>query len=364
MAQRHSLTAWAVIAVQLAIGYLANRNFLALPELSKVPPAPSMKTLGHVSIVVPARNEELRLPDLLRSLADVRGVDFDITVVDDGSTDGTRNVAQQAGAHVIRVAGPPPGWTGKAFACHTGALATSGDWLLFTDADTVHGPDSLHRSLNAACRNQVGLLSLVPRQHCGTFWERLLLPYAYALYFVGALRPNGVGGAPIANGQYLLFRRADYDRVGGHASVRGSIVDDVDLARVAAAHGVSVLLLRAERDVSVRMYSSLPELWAGFGKNAFRFVRASPRSGLLTVIAAVVFSASLPAALLGGSTVWRLAVLAAPAVSLSPWLQRFGVPRRYAVLHPVAASVFQLLALDSIRRTLVPGQTLWKGRHY
>lgn len=364
MGQRQSLTGWELVLLQTVSAFLAERNFRALPRLKQNRSSPSGGTLDHVSVVVPARNEAAHLVDLLQSLAELRGVQVDVTVVDDESTDATAEIARAAGARVITVSGPPAGWTGKTFACHTGAAATEGEWLLFTDADTVHHPDSLRRALAGARHFNAGLLSLLPAQRCETMWERLLLPYAYALYFVGAHRVNQPGGPTIANGQYLLFRRTDYNLLGGHAEVRASIIEDVDLARAARQRGIRVVLVRGEQDVSVRMYSNLSSLWEGFGKNSFRFVRASPRNGVLTVLAATALSASLPSALRGGPFLRRMAVLVVPALWLSVWLHRFGVPRRYALLHPLAAAVFQLIALDSIRRTFTPGQTVWKGRRY
>lgn len=363
MGQHQSLIAWSVMGLQAVTGYLAGRNFRKIASLSDFT-AISREWTGHVSIVVPSRNEAEKLPDLLRSLSALRGVDADVMVVDDASTDGTAEVAARFGARVLRVPGPPAGWTGKTFACQTGASVTDGEWILFTDADTVHRPNSLRRALSAAAQLEAGLLSLLPRQRCETVWGRLLLPYAYALYFVGAFRVNRRFGPAIANGQYLLVRRSDYTRLGGHAAVRGSIVEDVALAKLARRNGVQVALLRAQDDVVVRMYAGLSLIWEGFSKNSFRFLQASPFSGLLTVLATISISASVPAALSGGPVARRAALMLVPALSLAGWMRRFDVPLRYALLHPVAAAVFQLLALDSIRRALTPGHTVWKGRRY
>ncbi len=355
--------AWSILVAQAATGYLAGRNIRALAELADVG-TPALEQLGHVSIVVPARNEADNLPRLLDSLARLQGVDVDVTVVDDASTDATAEIAERSGARVLRISGPPPGWTGKTYACQVGALATDGEWILFTDADTAHSPESLRLAVSAARRLRAGLLSLLPRQQCETAWECLLLPYAHALYFAGAFRANRRFGPAIANGQYLLVRRDDYTRLGGHAALRGSIVEDVELAKLARRGGIGVALLRAENDISVHMYADLPQIWEGFGKNSFRFLRAAPVSGALTVLATVSIGASVPAALSGGSLLRRLALLIVPAISLAPWMRRFGVRRRFALLHPLAAAVFQLLALDSIRRAVLPGRTVWKGRHY
>jgi chlorobactene glucosyltransferase len=317
-----------------------------------------------VSIVIPARNEADRLRSLLESLTRLRYPDFDVLVVDDASSDGTGDVAARHGARVLRVERPDPGWTGKCFACWSGARATEGEWLLFTDADTIHGPESLGLALALAQDRDAGLCSLLAQQRLASFWERLLLPYAYFLYFVGAWNLNVARGVPVANGQYVLFRRRDYDCLGGHAAVRGSVIEDVSLARAARDVGIRVVLAHGEPHLEVRMYRDLRELWEGLSKNAFRFVRASPSTGALTVAASIAFGTALPAAIRARSKFVRFALLLLPAVTLARWNRRFGAEVSVALLHPLTAAGFLALALDSVRRTFTPDGTAWKGRRY
>lgn len=359
MGIHHRLSGWGLVSAQIAVGWLAHRHYRALPALGRA----THEQGRTVSIIVPARNERERLPALLRSLQHLAYRDREVLVVDDGSTDGTSAIAEALGARVVRISGPEPGWTGKSFACWTGAQEARGDWLLFTDADTRHGAQSLGRALALAQKSRAGLVSLLAGQICETFWERLLLPYAYALYFVGARRVNQPGGPAVANGQYMLFRRETYRRVGGHSAVRDSLIEDVALARVASHHGERVVLARGESDVSVRMYDSLSSLWEGFGKNAVRFVSASPRTGLPTVLGGLVWSGGVLLAPRQKSRTCALALVLAPVAGMLPWERSFGVPRRYALLQPLAAAMFQLLALDSMRRAATRSTT-WKGRRY
>jgi len=313
---------------------------------------------GRVSIVVPARNEAERIGPLLDSLRVLRYPDYTVLVVDDGSTDGTADLVRAAGFELLSIDGPAPGWAGKPHACAVGAAATESEWLLFTDADTVHGRESLGRALAHARLTDADLLSLLPRQICLTFWERLLLPYTYALYFAGTARANRPGGPAVANGQYLLFRRTAYEAMGGHGSVRNSIIEDVALAREMRQNGYSVVLAHADDAVSVRMYRSLAEFWEGFGKNAARFVIDSPRTGIPTALAGLAWGVPLL------RTRRLQPSMLVPALLMVPWDDEFGVPRRYALLYPLAATVFQLLAFDSLRKCLRSGSTLWKGRRY
>lgn len=356
MALRHRLRVWGPPFLSAAAGLLAERNYRTLPQLTE----DTVTDAGPVSIIIPARNEEDRLPRLLQSLHHIDYPDCEVIVVDDGSTDGTVRVAESYGVQVVHIDGPEAGWTGKSHACHIGAMHARGEWLLFTDADTVHASSSLAHTIAHARTEQAGLLSLLTGQQCDTFWERLLLPYAYALYFTCVLHANGPRGAPVANGQYLLFRREAYDSVGGHEAVRGSIVEDVALAAMARARDIKTVLARGEDAVQVRMYDSLSAIWEGFSKNAFRFVTASPALGMLTVAASIAFGGTAPAALRARQ--WTALLL--PAAGLLSWERRFGVPPFYALLYPVAAAAFGAIALNSMGRVVLRAGTVWKGRTY
>jgi len=138
-------------------------------------------SIPEVSIIVPARNEEVSLGACLQSLTAQTGVAFEIIVIDDASTDRTREIAESfAGVRVISAGPLPAGWTGKNNAMFAGARGTSGKWLLFTDADTVHVLGSVARALAEAKENKAELLSYSPEQIAVTFWEMAVLPVAFA----------------------------------------------------------------------------------------------------------------------------------------------------------------------------------------
>lgn len=360
MGDSNRLTGWFLVAIQAAVAVAAEFNYRSLPQARGI----AIRDDEEVSIIVPARNEAHRLPALLRSLDALSYPNYHVIVVDDASSDGTGDLARASGARVITLAGPPPGWTGKAYACARGAEAAGGAWLLFTDADTVHQPESLGVALAMAQLGQVDLVSFLPRQDCIGFWERVVLPYAYFLYFVGAFRLNRTPRGAVANGQYILIRRDAYRACGGHSAVRASLIEDVALARHAAALGLRTSLARGEQQVSVRMYDSLGGLWEGFAKNAFGFVRTSPLRGMCTALAGIAYGMALPAAWRASSTRLRLALLCTPCWAVARWQQRFGVSPLMAALYPLAATVFQLIALDSTRRALTGAGATWKGRRY
>ena len=360
---------------------LAHRHYRALPT---VPPRTPMREAGpsggwpRMSIVVPARNEERNLPPLLDTLLALDYPSYEVIVVDDASDDSTGILADDYAARsggrlrVLHASGPDAGWTGKNHACWTGAQAASGDWLLFTDADTTHATDALRAAVAAALDAHVEALSLFTAQRCVTFWERLLLPFAYQQYFAG-VRPVALArptGPALANGQYFLISRRAYVASGGHAAVAASIIDDVALAGALKRAGFPPRACRGEALVSVRMYDSLPALAQGFTKNAAQFLKEQRATGPLVVLSTACASAIAPTlatgilrrdavAIAGGVVAY-----AVQALGLLPWLRGFGVPRRYALLAPAASLGFTLIALSSAWHTLTRRPVSWKGRGY
>lgn len=236
-----------------------------------------------VSVIVPARNEEACIGDCLQSLVAQFGVAFEIVVVDDHSTDRTREIAQSFSKEHVRVieAGPlPEGWTGKNNAVIAGARQSRGGWLLFTDADTVHIPGSLARALAEAREHNADLLSYSPEQIAVTFWEMATLPVVFA-ELARQYPPSIVSdpSSPIAaaNGQYILVRREAYDAVGGHAAVAGDILEDVALARAVKRSGRRIRFRYAPDAVRTRMYRNYQQLRDGWTKNlALLFPRPGP----------------------------------------------------------------------------------------
>ena len=228
-----------------------------------------------VSIIVPARNEEANIGDCLKSLTSQTGVVFEIIVVDDGSTDRTREIAQSLAR--VRVISPEPllkdttkAWTGKNNAVLAGAKEAHGRWLLFTDADTVHQPGSLARALAEAKRAGADLLSYSPEQVVVTFPERAVMPVIFA-ELAARYPPEKVrdpnSGIVAANGQYILVRREAYDAVGGHAAVATEILEDVVLARLFHNAGKRVYFRYGGDAVRTRMYRNWTQLREGWTKN-------------------------------------------------------------------------------------------------
>jgi glycosyltransferase involved in cell wall biosynthesis len=323
----------------------------------------------EISVIVPARNEEVSLPACLGSLVAQVGVPFEIVVVDDGSTDRTRQIAASIPGVRVVDAGPlPPGWTGKNNAVVSGAREAKGKWLLFTDADTVHKPGSLARALEEAESNHVDLLSYSPEQEVRGFWERAVMPVVFA-ELARKYPPSQVSdfskNLAAANGQYILISRAAYDAVGGHAAVAESLLEDVALARAVRDASFRIRFRYGGDAVRTRMYRGFRQLREGWTKN---LILLFPNAVSLALLRLVEFLFVVICLVIGIMTIlagdWRHSViffiplvltLMRIATAHFSWssnlLAIFGLP------------VFSYLLLRSKLRH-ARGSVAWKGRTY
>ena len=345
-------------------------NYLLLGRL----PASSGNVPPDVTIIIPARNEAHQIAGAIKSFPGTR-----VLVVNDESTDATQAVSELAGAIVIPAPPLTPGHLGKPNACAAGAALATTKWILFVDADTAFHPEFAASAVRYAEEKRHDLLTAFLEQKCVTFFEKVLLPYSFALYFTGvsARAVNKTGNASsLANGQCLLFRRAAYEQIGGHSKVIDSVIEDVALAQLAKRNNLSVRVLRAEHLGSVRMYDSLPAIWRGFQKNSFRFLQVNPGSGIQVVLASILLTSWLPALILGfgdypSPLTLRLVLTPSPVLllflcpflTLLPWYAESRPSRIWRVmLAPAAIYVFQLIALNGMFVTLFRLTTDWKGR--
>jgi chlorobactene glucosyltransferase len=334
-----------------------------------------------VSVIVPARNEEQNLPRCLDSLMAQRYDLFEIIVVDDESTDGTYAAAMERARRsdrmrVIEGDPLPAGWTGKNFALTEGVKAAEGEWLLFTDADTVHDSAALPQALGFALAHRIDLLSLTGLQECRGFWERAVQPLIFQL-LEGRYRLSQVNDPSsreaAANGQFLLIRRDAYEQIGGHGAVAATLLEDVALARTAKAAGFRLYFAHAPELLAIRMYTSLREIWEGWSKNLFALADRS----LLQISAAaaiVVGSALLPSLLLGVSLVnwlgggavqpleWALPGVTGAFVLQGVMARRLGFNPLAGVLAPPGAGVVFAVLFNSTTKGLLGRKIIWKGR--
>lgn len=262
------------------------------------------QTCLKLSVIIPARNEEDCVGDCLWSLVRQQEQDFElganweILLVNDGSTDGTKALAESfTGVTVLDAPPPPRDWTGKANAAWTGAQAARGEWLLFTDADTVHEPGSAQRAISEAERHGAGVLSYSPRQLVKGMAERAVMPLVFgdlAATYSPAKVNDPASFVAAANGQFLLVRRDAYEKIGGHGAVKSAILEDVELARIAKHRRLGLRFRYAPEQVSARMYRSFGAMWKGWTKNlALLFGNAPALAGMRLLQLAVLVTIPL-----------------------------------------------------------------------
>jgi glycosyltransferase involved in cell wall biosynthesis len=326
-----------------------------------------------VSVIVPARNEEACLAACLESLASQSGVNFEIIMVDDASTDGTHAIAQAVpSVSVVDAGQPPSGWTGKNNAMAAGARVASGEWLLFTDADTVHKPGSLARALSEAQLHGASLLSYSPEQEVHSFWEKAVMPVIFA-ELAAAYRPSQVSDprspAAAANGQYILISREAYDAIGGHAIVSASLLEDVGLARAVKASGRKIFFRYGADAVRTRMYRSFAQLREGWTKNLALLFPSPGRLAILRLTEFVLIACGFVAAVAGLLRGHGKPALVAGILTLIVYVLFLRRIRRAHFSWDANAftllgiPVFSYLLLRS-RLSYKRGSVSWKGRTY
>jgi len=250
---------------------------------SPSPPGVPTVTAGSVSAIIPARNEESVIASCIESLANQSEIG-EILVVNDQSTDGTANVVRGLmekfpQLRLLEASTLPDGWVGKNHALWVGAQQAKGAWLLFTDADAEHEPNSAARALQIASEQNAALVSFSPEQITATWYEKALIPYIY-LRLASRFSYEAVNDpkSPVAaaNGQFLMIRRYVYDQIGGHAAVAGEILEDVAIALRAKSAGNRIWFASGKAIVRVRMYRSFDAMWQGWKKNLYRLMGGTP----------------------------------------------------------------------------------------
>ncbi|MER7988683.1 glycosyltransferase [Streptomyces noursei] len=339
-----------------------------------------------VAVVVPARDEAAVLPASLPTLlAQKYPGRAEVFLIDDGSTDGTgalaRTLAAAGGGLPLTVASPgepEPGWTGKLWAVRHGiALArerTAPEYLLLTDADIAHEPDSLRELVAAARSAGLDLVSQMARLRVATFWERLVVP-AF-VYFFGQLYPfrwvNRPGArTAAAAGGCVLLRRETAERAGVPEAIRHAVIDDVSLARAVQRAGGTVWLGLADRVTSVRPYPRLAELWRMVSRSAYAQLRHRPLLLVGTVLGLALVYLAPPAALLAGLADGAPVVAALGGAAWAvmcgtylPMLRYYRQPPWAAPLLPFTALLYLLMTVDSAVQHYRGRGAAWKGRTY
>lgn len=235
---------------------------------------------SSVSVLIPARNEESNIGNLLNDLKNQHHSHIEILVFDDQSTDGTAGIVATAAQcdkriRLIQSGGLPDGWLGKNHACHQLAQHASGDYYLFMDADVRVDAHAIHNALEYMLRYKLGLLSLFPKQEMATAGEWSTVPLMN--YILLTLLPLGLvfksrfSSLSAANGQFMLFDAAVYRKTKPHEKLKINSVEDIGIARYLKHEGFKIACFVAYRSVYCRMYKGFGEAINGFSKNVTHF---------------------------------------------------------------------------------------------
>ena len=377
------LLVYQLIIVCCLLAFLAILlwNLGELPALPKKTPEGA---LPLVSVLVPARNEESNIERCITSLLHQDYANYELIVLDDGSTDRTGQILEKlslsVGQPLLRVIDGEPlpeGWHGKAWACSQLGEAARGDFLLFTDADTFHAPDSLSRAVAAMQESGADLLSMTPRQEMESFWEKLVVPLIYFILLCYLpLKLVHVSPAPslcFANGQFLIFRRKAYTGIGGHKAVRSDLVEDVWLCKAIKRNAGKVLSYNGMETVSCRMYRNAAEVWEGFSKNLFAGLGYNTPL-LFALMLATMLVYILPYGFFVSSaanTDFSFALFWLPLLQILIALLcrlliagRFGQPVTGALLHVFSQIALLGIAVNSFYLVAFGKGSQWKGRRY
>lgn len=364
---------WSLAVFLGVILIIAISNVFFMRKLK--PPAHRIQY--KVSLLVPARNEEANIEKCVRSLLSQQDVDIEVIVYDDGSTDSTPDILERLSSvdgrlKVMKGGTLTPGWTGKNMACWSLANASSGNVLIFTDADTYHSPHSASSACKALEDTGAGLVSGMVRQDLKTAGEMLVVPVLnWALVcFMPVILIKWIKNPFFSSacGQLMAFKREDYFASGGHEKIKGCVLEDMELARTMKRTGRKALLFDATKLVNCRMYTGFRNALAGFTKNLFAVFRNSISMNLfvwswLTLSTVTPFLYLISASSHGDPSIIRPAVVSV-SIALCIWLVSYvksKVPVWLAFIYPVSMLFWTFIAMGSMVVSLL-GLGRWKDR--
>lgn len=332
----------------------------------------------RVSVLIPARNEEICIGTCVASLLDQSYENVEVIVLDDQSTDRTASILASFDSSKLKVihgSTKPADWLGKPWACHQLSQAATGDILIFADADTWFARDAI-ASVADSFDDHTDMITIWPIQKLVTFWERIVIPMVYFSLFTllpsryvsddpkwmpRVLRPRFRPLFAAACGQFLAFTRSSYDRIGGHTSVKQDIVEDVQLAKAVKASGGTVRMHHGHHSVGCRMYRSHSEIWNGFRKNFLAgFEYNIPFFLLAAILHLWVYV--IPFFLLPWAPIAALVCISIPILQRIILAQWYGMRWVDAFSHVIGVMWFQALGVRVLIDRTKGTKISWKGR--
>lgn len=370
------ISVFVFVMVQLLIeGF----NLFAIPTFQQ---GEGMSVSPKVSVLVPARNEEHNIKKCVQSLLRQDYPNFEVIVLNDNSEDQTLSILTEIQKEyrnliILNGAKPEPGWLGKHWACHQLSQKASGEWILFTDADTHHAPNMLTAVMKSQEKKPTDLLTAIVKEETGTIGEKLTVPFmAWSIFsllpvFIGVWLKRPAFSATI--GQFMLFKKQSYEKVGGHSAVRGYVVDDLALGRLIMRNGLQWRIYNAKDYVSCRMYHSFREAFNGFGKNYFAIFNYKILVSLFVWVWLMLIAwaplLTLCIQLQNGAILFHgdwhidlslLIVLLQMILWLIPVI-KFQLPWMTVLFYPVIIFIASTIGVVSMARA-ISGKASWKGR--
>ena len=269
------ILAWVILgfaAVQLIVAFV---NVVSQPRFHKKSDVDDL-----VSVLIPARNEEQNISNLLTDLQHQTYKNLEILVFDDQSTDRTAELVSDMAKYdtrirLIKSTELPEGWLGKNYACHTLAQQASGKYLLFLDADVRVEQLLISRTIRYSKKHKTKLLSIFPTQKMHSMGEKAVVPIMN--YILLTLLPLALvlrskfSSLAAANGQFMLFEAKTYKKINPHELLKAEKVEDIKIAQLFKKQHLNVACVSNNNDVSCRMYTNYNESIEGFSKNIVQF---------------------------------------------------------------------------------------------
>jgi len=341
-----------------------------------------LKNPPLISILIPARNEAENISRCLKSLLKQDYPNLEIIVLNDNSTDGTSKVVKviaEKDNRVRLVEGAPleDGWIGKNFASHQLAKYAKGEYFIFTDADTLHFSKTVSSALGALITTKVDALSIYPRQIMVTFAERMTVPIinialqCFIPFMLIKKSKNPLFSTAI--GQFMMFKRKTYEKIGGYESIKGHMIDDIQISKRVKKSGYKFMVFDGRNTVYCRMYRNLKGVVIGLAKSIYpafngNILALFSFTGLLTATLLIPFTLlplgaflfDWPVAIIRLIIFQIIIILAIKTIFAIRYKQRM----LDILLAPVSMAVIDALVFVSFFQAKYGEGLLWKGRVY
>ena len=373
-----SLQYYGVLIMALISAVIATSNTFSLKKL--IIPRTQLEEKMLISVLIPARNEEDKIVSCLQSLICQTYVNLEIIVLNDNSSDATAQIVHQFAKNDSRVRlingeELPLGWGGKNWACHQLCIAASGEYILFVDADTIFEENTIESAVQESIDNDVDLLTLIPKRSTSTILETAMFPFMNWAIFswlpikIAHSLNNSYLSATF--GQFMLFKKDAYIKIGGHKKLRDNAIDDFQLGRFIKKSKLKWMLLDGTDMVESLPYTNKRDAMNGISRSVFPALNYSVTTLLVFSIVLVCIT-FIPLITVGyglmgtftDSEYWTISVFSLFVILISWTLtcRRFNYSLLIVPFFPICVLVMLVVAYHSMLATIFK-TTVWKGRN-